>query len=229
MALAAIGCGSGGRPAASRSAATASHRGPSQQREHVPAVGAPGDRPLRVDRRLRPAGPAVGLVQKGEPSGDVGATAVTSSKRAVMASSCRCRVRRRCGVRASGGAHPTTRSTRRTAPPPSGAGRRGRARGRAADRSTTVATAVRFTLEELAARAPGHTVEVRVPPFGVTQCLAGPRHTRGHAAQRRRDGRRDLARAGHRRARAGPTRRPGAGCGPAASGPTCRAVPAAAR
>ena len=43
----------------------------------------------------------------------------------------------------------------------------------------TVATAVRYTLEELAARAPGHTVEVRVPPFGVTQCLAGPRHTRG--------------------------------------------------
>ncbi|HET8617241.1 MAG TPA: sterol carrier family protein [Actinomycetales bacterium] len=43
----------------------------------------------------------------------------------------------------------------------------------------TLATAVRFTLEELAARAPGHTLEVRVPPFGVTQCLAGPRHTRG--------------------------------------------------
>jgi hypothetical protein len=44
---------------------------------------------------------------------------------------------------------------------------------------TTVATAVRYTLEELASRAPGHTLEVRVPPFGVTQCLAGPRHTRG--------------------------------------------------
>jgi Bacterial SCP ortholog len=42
-----------------------------------------------------------------------------------------------------------------------------------------LATAVRYTLEELAARAPGHTVEVRVPPFGVTQCLPGPRHTRG--------------------------------------------------
>lgn len=48
----------------------------------------------------------------------------------------------------------------------------------AADRSTT-ATAVRFTLEELAERAPGHTLEVRVPPYGVTQCLEGPRHTRG--------------------------------------------------
>jgi hypothetical protein len=43
----------------------------------------------------------------------------------------------------------------------------------------TRATAVRFSLEELAARAPGHTVEVRVPPFGVTQCVEGPRHTRG--------------------------------------------------
>jgi hypothetical protein len=47
-----------------------------------------------------------------------------------------------------------------------------------ADRST-IATAVRFTLEELAARAEGNSVEVRVPPFGVTQCIAGPRHTRG--------------------------------------------------
>ena len=47
-----------------------------------------------------------------------------------------------------------------------------------ADRST-IATAVRFTLEELASRAEGNSVEVRVPPFGVTQCIAGPRHTRG--------------------------------------------------
>jgi hypothetical protein len=43
----------------------------------------------------------------------------------------------------------------------------------------TLATAVRYTLEELAERVPGPTTEVRVPPFGVTQCLAGPRHTRG--------------------------------------------------
>jgi hypothetical protein len=43
----------------------------------------------------------------------------------------------------------------------------------------TLATAVRFTLEELAARVPGPTTEVRVPPFGAVQCLAGPRHTRG--------------------------------------------------
>lgn len=41
------------------------------------------------------------------------------------------------------------------------------------------ATAVRFLLEELATLAPGNSVEVRVPPLGVTQCIAGPRHTRG--------------------------------------------------
>lgn len=42
-----------------------------------------------------------------------------------------------------------------------------------------VATAVRFLLEELAERAPGNSVEMRVPPYGATQCVAGPRHTRG--------------------------------------------------
>ena len=41
------------------------------------------------------------------------------------------------------------------------------------------ATAVRYLLEELATLSPGNSVEVRVPPFGVTQCIAGPRHTRG--------------------------------------------------
>jgi hypothetical protein len=46
------------------------------------------------------------------------------------------------------------------------------------DRSTR-ATAVRHTLEELGARAPGRSVEVRVPPYGVVQCIAGPTHTRG--------------------------------------------------
>lgn len=44
---------------------------------------------------------------------------------------------------------------------------------------THLATAVRYLLEELAERAPGNTVEVRVPPFGATQCVSGPRHTRG--------------------------------------------------
>lgn len=42
-----------------------------------------------------------------------------------------------------------------------------------------VRDAVRFLLEELAARAPGRSVEVRVPPHGAVQCVPGPRHTRG--------------------------------------------------
>ena len=39
--------------------------------------------------------------------------------------------------------------------------------------------AVRYLLEELAEAAPGNSVEVRVPPLGATQCIEGPRHTRG--------------------------------------------------
>jgi uncharacterized SCP-like protein len=39
--------------------------------------------------------------------------------------------------------------------------------------------ATRFLLEELAERAPGRSVEVRVPPYGAVQCVEGPRHTRG--------------------------------------------------
>ncbi len=39
--------------------------------------------------------------------------------------------------------------------------------------------AVRALLEELRQRAPGRSVEVRVPPFGAIQCVAGPTHTRG--------------------------------------------------
>ena len=41
------------------------------------------------------------------------------------------------------------------------------------------ATAVRYTLEELSACAPGRAVEVRVPPYGVTQAVAGTVHRRG--------------------------------------------------
>jgi len=56
------------------------------------------------------------------------------------------------------------------------------ARGRAAAAALprdVVATAVRWALEEIAELYPGFTCEVRVPPFGVVQCLPGPRHTRG--------------------------------------------------
>lgn len=42
-----------------------------------------------------------------------------------------------------------------------------------------IATAVRFGLEELAARAPGQSVEVRVPPYGAVQCIEGSVHRRG--------------------------------------------------
>lgn len=45
--------------------------------------------------------------------------------------------------------------------------------------TATVATAVRFTLEELGIRAPGRSVEVRVPPYGAVQCIEGPAHKRG--------------------------------------------------
>lgn len=43
----------------------------------------------------------------------------------------------------------------------------------------TFVTAIRYLLEELAEVAPGNSVEVRVPPLGATQCIEGPRHTRG--------------------------------------------------
>lgn len=42
-----------------------------------------------------------------------------------------------------------------------------------------LAAAVRLSLRTLQQLAPGHAVEVRVPPFAAVQCLAGPRHVRG--------------------------------------------------
>ncbi|HEY3006806.1 MAG TPA: sterol carrier family protein [Micromonosporaceae bacterium] len=45
--------------------------------------------------------------------------------------------------------------------------------------STVLRHAVRALLTELARRAPGRSVEVRVPPYGAIQCGEGPRHTRG--------------------------------------------------
>ncbi|MEO3937030.1 sterol carrier family protein [Dermatophilaceae bacterium Soc4.6] len=44
---------------------------------------------------------------------------------------------------------------------------------------TVLGTAVRYALEEFAARHPGRSVELRVPPYGAVQCIEGPRHTRG--------------------------------------------------
>ena len=57
--------------------------------------------------------------------------------------------------------------------------RRADATQRAALPRPALAMAVRYALEELSEQAEGNSVEVRVPPFGVAQCVAGPRHTRG--------------------------------------------------
>lgn len=42
-----------------------------------------------------------------------------------------------------------------------------------------VRAAVKHFLAVLAARAPGKSVEVRVPPYAAVQCVEGARHTRG--------------------------------------------------
>ncbi|MER5885969.1 sterol carrier family protein [Streptomyces sp. NPDC001941] len=42
-----------------------------------------------------------------------------------------------------------------------------------------LAACTRLLADALAVRAPGGSVEVRVPPHAVVQCVAGPRHTRG--------------------------------------------------
>jgi hypothetical protein len=38
---------------------------------------------------------------------------------------------------------------------------------------------VKHFLAVLADRYPGHSVEVRVPPYAAVQCIEGARHTRG--------------------------------------------------
>jgi hypothetical protein len=54
-----------------------------------------------------------------------------------------------------------------------------RARAAAVPERADLRDAVRYLLEELAARAPGRSVEVRVPPYAAVQAVAGVRHTRG--------------------------------------------------
>lgn len=49
----------------------------------------------------------------------------------------------------------------------------------AAPARAEIAAAVRLSLWTLEHIAPGHSVEVRVPPFAAVQCVAGPRHARG--------------------------------------------------
>ena len=47
-----------------------------------------------------------------------------------------------------------------------------------ADRATQ-RLAVRYTLQVLTDRAPGYSVEVRIPPFAAVQAIPGPVHRRG--------------------------------------------------
>ena len=42
-----------------------------------------------------------------------------------------------------------------------------------------VRDAVRALLTQLRRRAPGRSVEVRIPPYGAVQCVEGPPHKRG--------------------------------------------------
>ena len=42
-----------------------------------------------------------------------------------------------------------------------------------------LAAAVKESVRAFAAKVPGHSVELRVPPFVAVQCVEGPRHTRG--------------------------------------------------
>ena len=42
-----------------------------------------------------------------------------------------------------------------------------------------LALAVRYGLQLIRQKAPGRSVELRVPPYGAAQIIEGPRHTRG--------------------------------------------------
>lgn len=46
-------------------------------------------------------------------------------------------------------------------------------------RDSQILAEVKRTLAQLAAKAPGKAIEVRVPPYAAVQCGEGPRHTRG--------------------------------------------------
>jgi hypothetical protein len=59
-----------------------------------------------------------------------------------------------------------------------GAVARGLRHGVAADAGALRIT-VRVLADQLAARWPGRSVEVRIPPYAAVQCISGPRHTRG--------------------------------------------------
>jgi hypothetical protein len=48
-----------------------------------------------------------------------------------------------------------------------------------ADWQSEAAMAVRYLLQQIEDQHPGHSVELRIPPFGAIQCIAGLNHRRG--------------------------------------------------
>lgn len=46
-------------------------------------------------------------------------------------------------------------------------------------RDPLVLLQVKAILEQIAKLAPGHAVELRIPPYSAIQCCEGPSHTRG--------------------------------------------------
>ncbi|MEJ0014132.1 MAG: sterol carrier family protein [Actinomycetota bacterium] len=46
-------------------------------------------------------------------------------------------------------------------------------------RDPVVLSQVKVILEQISKLAPGHAVELRIPPYAAIQCCDGPKHTRG--------------------------------------------------
>ncbi|MBU3735013.1 MAG: hypothetical protein FGM60_05335 [Candidatus Planktophila sp.] len=46
-------------------------------------------------------------------------------------------------------------------------------------RDPVILEQVKTTLNALTQKAPGHAIEVRIPPYAAVQCGEGPTHTRG--------------------------------------------------
>ena len=46
-------------------------------------------------------------------------------------------------------------------------------------RDPQVLERVKVILDQISAIAPGHSVELRIPPFAAIQCVEGAKHTRG--------------------------------------------------
>ena len=46
-------------------------------------------------------------------------------------------------------------------------------------RDPEIMAKVKELLAQISAIAPGHAVELRIPPYSAIQCIEGPKHTRG--------------------------------------------------